>query len=86
MAGIWTWQRVPTIIGDLNGDGRITSADATLLASYLVNGSTKIVLEAAKITCNNDEISLADLILLRRILVGITTFCTPEECININIC
>lgn len=58
-----------SIVGDLDGDGRITSADATALARYLVGYAVAIDLRAADI--NGDRhVDIRDLTLLSRWLIG----------------
>ncbi|MCL2225144.1 MAG: dockerin type I domain-containing protein [Defluviitaleaceae bacterium] len=58
-------------MGDINGDGRVTSADATLLARYIAGQDVTIDRRAANITCcPHGTIGVADLIRLARVLVG----------------
>jgi hypothetical protein len=56
------------LLGDADNDGRITSADATLIALYLAGGDVLIDTEAADIT--GDGIDLFTLTVLSRWLVG----------------
>jgi len=56
------------ILGDIDGDGRVTSADATLLARWLLRQYVTIDYEAADLTGNGVELS--SLSLLARWLVG----------------
>jgi len=59
-----------TIMGNILGSGRVTSADANALARYLAGYDIEICLQAADI--NGDGIvDITDLILLRQMLVGI---------------
>lgn len=59
----------PPRIGDLNGDGRVTSADAAILARHLIRHHVTIDLRAADIDCDGD-ITPADLTRLMSVLVG----------------
>jgi len=54
--------------GDADGDGRVTSADATLLARWLIDSTTVIDLDAADLT--GKGVGLFTLSLLARWLVG----------------
>ena len=54
-------------VGDLNGDGKVTSKDVNLLRR-MITGTEEITLSADFDT--NDKINAKDAILLRRILVG----------------
>ncbi|MCL2225207.1 MAG: putative Ig domain-containing protein [Defluviitaleaceae bacterium] len=58
-------QLQPSIAGDFDGDGRVTSADATLLARYLVGQNVTIDRRAA-----NEPLSVELLTHLARALVG----------------
>ncbi|MCL2577000.1 MAG: S8 family serine peptidase [Defluviitaleaceae bacterium] len=59
----------PFILGDANGDGRVTSADATTIAKHLAGHDVDICLLAADIN-GDGEVDIEDLILLARMLVG----------------
>ena len=77
------------IIGDTNGDGRITSADATKLARYLAGQfehdpyhitHTDEWRSTADINCDG-EVTLDDLVRLAQALVGhFATLCPYGEC------
>lgn len=56
-------------LGDLNGDGRITSADAALFARWYAGHPVSIDIRAAHITCDY-EITFADLTRLVGVLAG----------------
>ncbi|MCL2224985.1 MAG: dockerin type I domain-containing protein [Defluviitaleaceae bacterium] len=69
-------------IGDLNGDGRVTSADATLLARHIVRHIVNIDLRAADINCDGD-IDVLDLLRLSQALVGnVTHLCNEGGCVK----
>ncbi|MCL2262336.1 MAG: InlB B-repeat-containing protein [Defluviitaleaceae bacterium] len=57
--------------GDANGDGRRTSADATLIARYIVGHMVAIDREAAMSISGGDTITLTDLTTFAGWLVGI---------------
>ena len=56
-------------VGDTDGDGAITSADAVLLAQYLANWKTKINLSAADVN-GDGEVTAKDSVLLAQYLAG----------------
>jgi len=59
------------IVGDLDGDGQVTSADATLLARWLAGHNVTIHdMRTANITCTPGTPTITDLIRLARWLVG----------------
>jgi|GEM_PF-1285847 len=63
----------PFLVGDLDGDGRVTSADATALARWLAGHNVEIALCASNITCKPGTLPdpyIADLTRLSRWLVG----------------
>ncbi|MCL2225543.1 MAG: dockerin type I domain-containing protein [Defluviitaleaceae bacterium] len=57
------------VLGDVNNDGSVTSADATWLARYLVGENVEINRRNADVNLNG-IIGLDDLTLLQRMLVG----------------
>jgi hypothetical protein len=65
------WVAAPAnfILGNVYGDDRITSADATMIARYLVGQEVDICLFSADIN-GDGEVTIADIILLARWLVG----------------
>ncbi|MCL2577069.1 MAG: S8 family serine peptidase [Defluviitaleaceae bacterium] len=66
--------------GSVNGNGRVTSSDATQLARWLAGHNITINLRAADINCDGD-ITSADLTRLARALVGqYTTLCPYGGC------
>jgi len=79
------------VIGDVNGDGQVTSADATMLARWLAGDNITIDLRAAHIQCRedyNNDPTLDDLIVLAKALVGTWSFpwCwyPPGDCFRCN--
>ena len=69
------------LVGDMDGDGRITSADATLLARWLAGHDVEINLRAANITCSDNELpTVQDLTRLVRALVGDFPLCPHDGC------
>jgi len=62
--------RTSFLRGDIDGDGRLTSADGTALARYLIGHIVTIDREAAAAITGGTSPSLTDLITLRRWLVG----------------
>jgi len=78
-----TWTR-KGLHGDADGDGRITSADATLIARYLIDHNVSIDLRAADINCDG-EVTLEDLTRLAGVLVGrYPTLCPDGGCTQCN--
>jgi hypothetical protein len=59
------------IVGDIDGDRRVTSADATMIARYLVGQTNSICRHSADINADG-KVDIADLILLARWLVGLS--------------
>jgi len=59
------------IRGDIDGDGRVTSADATLLAQWLVDNTSRDICVVAASLTGNEKPSVADLLYLARWLVGL---------------
>ncbi|MCL2224127.1 MAG: dockerin type I domain-containing protein [Defluviitaleaceae bacterium] len=72
---------LPTLlVGDLSGDGRVTSADATLLAQFLVGNISLPNPLVADINCDG-QVYVDDLIRLARVLVGMApTLCPHGGC------
>jgi uncharacterized repeat protein (TIGR02543 family) len=70
---IATWKATPNPsnfrVGDAGRDGRITSADATLIARHIVGHDVQICILASDID-GDGEVTIADIILLARGLVG----------------
>ena len=58
----------PVIPGNVSGSGRVSSADATMIARHVVNG-TAINMRAADVNCDG-VVDLADVTRLMRALVG----------------
>ena len=57
-----------TVLGDVNGDGSVTSADVTCLYNYLLNGDETFI---ATSDVNNDGfITSADVTVIYNILLG----------------
>ncbi|MCL2225537.1 MAG: dockerin type I repeat-containing protein [Defluviitaleaceae bacterium] len=70
----------PTRMGDMDGNGRVTSADATLLARHLVGHYVTIDRRAADVNCDG-VVNTYDLIRLARALVGhFPTICPSGGC------
>jgi hypothetical protein len=65
----WTPTPDDFVLGDINDDGRITSADATLLAMYVTHNEITICPLAADID-GDGFVTIADVILLARWLIG----------------
>lgn len=63
------WRPPGTILGDSDSDGRVTSADATLIAKYIAKQDVDICLYAADLN-GDGKVDIYDLILLSRWLVG----------------
>jgi len=59
-----------TATGDINGDGRVTSADATFLARYIVGQDVYLLCRYAADLNGDGNVCIADLILLSRWLAG----------------
>ncbi|MCL2225333.1 MAG: BspA family leucine-rich repeat surface protein [Defluviitaleaceae bacterium] len=77
---------VPARLGDFNGDGRVTSADATILARHIVGHDVTIDRRAAH-SFPAETIPTTELIRLARTLVGhFTTLCPvyPAHCGRCN--
>ena len=71
----------PVRIGDVDGDGRVTSFDASLLARWLIGQNVDIDLRAANVTCSDGEPTAADLTHLVGVLVGhFPTMCPYGGC------
>ena len=67
-------EAVTVITGDLNGDGTVSSADAVLLARYLVDLTDLTEQQLLAADVNHDgSVSSADAVLLARFLVGVIT-------------
>lgn len=61
------------VLGDLNGDGDVTVADAVILARYLVDLETLTPVQRVAADIDQDgEITSADAVLVARYLVGLT--------------
>lgn len=59
------------ILGDTNGDGRVTSADASRIARWIIEpSSVEICLLSADIN-GDGEVNITDVIMLARWLVGL---------------
>ena len=70
----------PTRMGDMDGNGRVTSADATLLARYLVGHYVTIDTRAADVNCDG-VVTTDDIIRLARALAGhFPTLCPYDVC------
>jgi hypothetical protein len=63
------WQFPPARIGDVDGDGRITSADATLIARWLIHRNFPLDLRAADVNCDG-VVDFEDVTHLMLALVG----------------
>ena len=57
------------LLGDVNGDGKVSIKDVTILISYLLNESTPIVFVNADIS-GDGKISIKDVTLLISLLLG----------------
>ena len=63
-----------SVLGDVNGDGRITAADVVLIARYVINDVSFTVDQQNLADVTNDgRITAADVIRLSRYIVGLAT-------------
>jgi M6 family metalloprotease-like protein len=78
-----TWDTVTTILGDVNGDFVVTSADVVLLRRVLAGhpGVTLVNPRAGDVNCDG-SLTSADVVLLRRFLAGhpVTLGCNKLTC------
>jgi hypothetical protein len=65
----WVERPEGFLIGDVTGDGRVTSAGASLIAGWLIDPTLEICLLAADINGDGD-VTIEDIVLLARWMVG----------------
>lgn len=65
---------VSNIVGDINGDGQVTTDDLVMLRKYIAGITSDINIGNANTDTSSDGITTDDLVMLRKAIAGLVTF------------